>query len=77
MVVDSFENEYALVDLFNKKGRYSAQFESKVFTYDLFFKNGKAYAVAEEEGFPFVKRYAIVLQEYKNKKWVKSKIRLF
>jgi hypothetical protein len=77
VAVDSFENEYALVDLFNKQGRYSTQFESTIFTYDLFFKNGKAFAVAKQEGFPFVKRYAIELQEYKDKKWVKSKIRLY
>jgi len=50
---------------------------SDVSTFNLFFKNGKGYAVAQEDGFPFVKRYAIELQEYKNNKWVKSKLKLY
>ncbi len=75
VVVDSLENEYALIDLFNKEGRYIAQFKTTVPTNNLFFKNGKAYAVAYENEFPFVKRYAIELQEYKNGKWVKSNIK--
>jgi hypothetical protein len=77
VVVDSMENEYALIDLFDKEGRYIAQFNTDVPNRNLFFKNGKAYVVAVEEGFPFVKRYAMELQEYKDKKWVKSKIRLY
>ncbi len=77
VVVDYRENEYALIDLFDKEGRYIAQFKTNVPTQNLFFKNGKAYAVYEEEGFQFVKRYAIELQEYKNKKWVRSNIRLY
>lgn len=77
VIVDSIRNEYALIDLFAKEGRYVAQFKTDVPTSDLFFKNGKAYAVAEEEGFQFVKRYAIELQEYKNGKWVRSTIKLY
>jgi hypothetical protein len=77
IVVDSIENEYALIDLFDKEGRYIVQFKTDVPTSNLFFKNGKAYTVAEEEGFPFVKRYAIELQEYKNGKWAKSNIKLY
>ena len=77
VVVDSLENEYALIDLFDEEGRYIAQFKTDVSTFNLFFKNGKAYAVVYENEFPFVKRYAIELQEYKNGKWVKSSIKLY
>jgi len=82
IIVDSIENEYSIFDLFDQEGRYIANFKTTILKtpaamLNLFFKNGRAYAVAEEEGFPFVKRYAIELQEYKNKKWVKSSIKLY
>jgi hypothetical protein len=77
VIVDSIENEYAIIDLFDAEGRYIAQFKTDVPVRNIFFKNGKAYAVAYEEDFPFVKRYAIELQEYKNGKWVKSNTKLY
>jgi hypothetical protein len=77
VIVEHAEDRQKIVDLFDKEGRYIAQFKTDVPISNLFFKNGKAYAVAYENEFPFVKRYAIELQEYKNKKWVKSNIKLF
>jgi hypothetical protein len=77
IIVDYTEDKHTMIDLYNNKGRYIAQFESRPLSLQLFFKNGKAYDVVKEEGFPFVKRYAIELQEYKHGKWVKSSIKLF
>jgi hypothetical protein len=77
VVVDYTDEGQAIIDLFDKEGRYIAQFKTNIHTKTLFFKNGKAYAVAYEDEFPFVKRYAIELQEFKNGKWVKSTIKLY
>ncbi len=46
-----------LFDLFDEDGRYIGQF-TDAFPADtwLFFKNGKAYAVAEKDGYKFVER---------------------
>jgi hypothetical protein len=77
IIVDYTKDKHTIIDLYNNKGRYISQFESRPLSLQLFFKNGKAYDVVHEEGYPFVKRYAIELQEYKNGKWVKSGIKLF
>jgi len=77
VIVDFAEGNQSIIDLFDKEGRYIAQFKTNIHTKSLFFKNGKAYAVAYEEDFPFVKRYAIELQEYKNNQWLKSNIKLY
>ncbi|GAF92666.1 unnamed protein product, partial [marine sediment metagenome] len=37
------------------------------------FKNGKAYTVATEDDYKFVKGYNFEIQEYKNNKWVRKK----
>jgi len=39
----------------------------------LIFKNGKAYALAIENDYRFVKRYRYEIQEYRDNKWVKKK----
>ncbi|MDH4272367.1 MAG: 6-bladed beta-propeller [Candidatus Aminicenantes bacterium] len=54
-----------LFDLFDEDGRYIGQFQAD-FPADtwFFFKNGKAYAVAEKDGYKFVKRYAFEIQDY-------------
>jgi hypothetical protein len=58
VVVDSPQKDVALFDLFDEKGRYTAQFEAAIPSEGLFFKNGKAYAVqTTEEGYKFIKRY--------------------
>lgn len=41
--------------------------------FQFFFKNGKAYAVEEEDGYKFVKRYNFEIQEYKDNKWIRKK----
>ena len=65
VIVDSTPNEYALIDLFDQEGKYIAQFESTISTERMFFNNGKAYAVAVENDYKFVKRYSYEIQEYK------------
>ena len=81
VIVDSRENEYTLFDIFDKEGRYIANFKATVprlpagglfFERQFFFKNGKAYAVAEEDEYKFVKRYSFEIQEYKGNQWVEK-----
>jgi hypothetical protein len=64
LIVDSIPNEYALIDLFDQEGRYIAQFELKMPIEGIFFNNGKAYAVATENDYKFVKRYNYEIQEF-------------
>ena len=80
--VDSIENEYTLFDIFDQGGRYIAHFKTTELTlpaegivseFFFFFKNGKAYAVATEDDYRFVKRYNFEIQEYKDNKWVRKK----
>jgi len=65
VIVDSIPNEYALIDIFDQEGKYIAQFESTIPVERMFFNNGKAYAVATENDYKFVKRYSYEIQEYK------------
>jgi hypothetical protein len=64
VTVEFVEDEYTLFDLFDKEGRYIGHFKAKVPAQWLFFKNGKAYTVATEEGYKFVKRYSVEIQDY-------------
>jgi len=73
VIVDYIENEYTLIDLFDQQGTYIAQFEAKIPIQNLFFKNGKAYALAIENDFRYVKRYNFEIQEMRNNKWVAKK----
>jgi hypothetical protein len=65
VTVEILPGEGALFDLFDEEGRYVGQFKSD-FPGDAqhFFKNGKAYAVVEEEGYKFVRRYSFSIQDY-------------
>lgn len=80
VIVDSRENEYTLFDIFDQEGRYIANFKATVpllpfegfNELQFFFKNGKAYAVAEEDEYKFIKRYSFEIQEYRDNKWVKK-----
>lgn len=65
VVVEIVPNEDTLFDLFDEEGRYIGQFKAD-FPADtwFFFKNGKAYAVAEKDGYKLVKRYAFEIQDY-------------
>ena len=78
VIVDAIEDEYTLFDIFNQQGKYIAHFKTPdlvegMFSALLFFKNGKAYAVEDEDGYKFVKRYNFEIQEYKDNKWVRKK----
>jgi hypothetical protein len=78
VIVDSVEDEYTLLDLFDQEGKYIAHFKTPVpaegmLAGQLFFKNGKAYSVVTEDEYKFVKRYSIEIQEFKDNKWVRKK----
>ncbi len=72
VVVDCIADEYTLIDLFDRQGRYIAQFEAKIPVANLLFKNGKAYALAIENDYRNVKRYGYEIQEFENNKWIKK-----
>ena len=78
VIVDSVKDEYTLFDIFDQEGRYIAHFKTPVpdeglYMARLFFKNGKAYAVATEDDYMFVKRYSFEIQEYTDGKWARKK----
>jgi hypothetical protein len=78
VIVNSIEDEYTLLDIFDQEGKYLAHFKTPVPAAGiraglLFFKNGKAYSVVTEDDYRFVKRYSIEIQEYKDGKWVSKK----
>lgn len=73
VVVDSIENEYTLIDIFDEDRKYIAQFSAIIPTENLFFKNGKAYALATENDYKFLKRYKFEIQEFRDKRWVKAR----
>jgi len=64
VVVDSTRPKSSLVDIFNQGGAYLGQFETDIPTEQLFFNNGKAYAVATIEDYEYVKRYSFVILGY-------------
>ena len=74
VVVDYSEGEEVLFDLFDKKGKYIAQFKAKIPIANLMFKNGKAYALAVENDYRYVKRYNVTIQEKINNEWVAKKL---
>ena len=78
VIVDSVEDEYTLIDIFDKEGKYLAHFKTPVpaegiWAGLLFFKNGKAYSVVTEDDYKFVKRYSIEIQEFRDGKWISKK----
>ncbi len=78
VVVNSVEDEYTLLDLFDQEGKYIAHFKTPIPAEGmlaglLFFKNGKAYSVVTEDDYKFVKRYSIEIQEFRDGKWVQKK----
>jgi len=66
VVVDSIAGEYTLFDVFDENYRYIAQFKATIPEEELFFRNRKAYAVATEDSYKFVKRYNFEIQEYRD-----------
>jgi hypothetical protein len=78
VLVDFIQDEYMLFDIFDQEGQYISHFKTPVpdkglYMARLFFKNGKAYAVATEDDYMFVKRYSFEIQEYTDGKWVRKK----
>jgi hypothetical protein len=57
VVVDHERSGLTLFDLFDKDGRFLGRCKAVVPIANLFFKNGKAYAVKDEDGYQFAKRY--------------------
>lgn len=77
VIVDSVKDEYTLFDIYSQEGKFIAQFRTPVpaegvYSTLLFFKNGKAYCVATEKDYQFVKRYNYEIQEYRNNEWVRK-----
>ena len=77
VIIESVEDEYTLFDIFDQEGQYIAHFKTSIpaegiMSGLLFFKNGKAYSVATEDDYKFMKRYSFEIQEYKGNKWVKK-----
>jgi len=70
VIVDYIADEYTLIDLFDRQGTYIARFEAKITIANLLFKNGKAYALAVENDFRYVKRYGYEIQEKRDNKWI-------
>ncbi len=78
VIVDSVEDEYTLLDIFDQDGKYIAHFKTPVpaegmFSVLLFFRNGKAYCVATEDDYRYAKRYNYEIQEYRDYKWIRKK----
>jgi len=63
VVVESIQNEYILFDLFDQDGIYIGHFRVEIPAEYLFFRNGKAYAVARVNDYKFAKRYGIEIVE--------------
>ncbi len=73
VIVESVEDEYTLFDIFDRDGKYIANFKTPMpaegmLSEFFFFKNDRAYAVVTENDYKFVKRYKFEIQEYKDKK---------
>ena len=64
LIADHVEGEYSIFDLFDREGRYVGKFKTTIPVEGLFFNNGKAYAIATEEGYRFVKRYKFKIEKY-------------
>ncbi|MFA4925210.1 MAG: 6-bladed beta-propeller [Candidatus Aminicenantales bacterium] len=63
VVVDSLPGEGSLIDLFDQEGVYVGHFKTDIPSENLFFKNGRAYAVDEKDGYKFAKRYRFRIVE--------------
>ncbi len=74
VVVDHIADEYTLIDLFDRQGTYIAQFKANIPIANLLFKNGRAYALAVENDYRYVKRYRYEIQEKRDNKWAAKRI---
>jgi hypothetical protein len=63
VIVERADNGDTVFDLFDKDGRYISHFQAPVPSEGLFFNNGKAYAIKTEDGYKFVKRYRLEIEQ--------------
>jgi outer membrane protein assembly factor BamB len=67
VLVEFAAGEYSLFDILDENGLYIGQFKANnPAEYGfLFFKDGKAYAVeTDEEGYKYIKRYSVKVEDY-------------
>lgn len=76
VVVDYIADDHTLIDLFDRQGTYISQFAANVPITNLFFKNGKAYVLAIENDFRYVKRYSYRVQEKRNGEWLQRGLKI-
>jgi 6-bladed beta-propeller len=63
-VIEDSTLESSMIDLFDGQGVYIGRFETTIPVGQLVFVNGKAYAVADVEGYKYVKRFGYSVIEY-------------
>ena len=63
-VVEDSTLEYSTIDLFDGQGVYIGRFGTTIPLNQLVFVNGKAYAVADVEGYKYVKRFGYSVVDY-------------
>jgi hypothetical protein len=63
-VIEDSTLESSTIDLFDGQGIYVGRFETSIPLDQLVFVNGKAYAVADVEGYKYVKRFGYSITEY-------------
>ncbi len=63
-VIEDSTLESSMIDLFDGQGVYIGRFETTIPVGQLAFVNGKAYAVAEVEGYKYVKRFGYSVIAY-------------
>ena len=63
VIVDSRENKATILDVFDAQGHYIARTEAAIPSEMLRFKKGKAYAIATEDSYKFVKRFSYTVRE--------------
>lgn len=63
VIVDSGENGATILDVFDAQGNYIARTEAPIPSEMLRFKKGKAYAIATEDSYKFVKRFSYTVRE--------------
>lgn len=63
VIVNSQGNESTILDVFDAEGHFIAQSEAPIPAEMLRFKRGRAYAIATEDSYKFVKRYGYTVRE--------------
>ena len=63
-VIEDTTLESSMIDLFDDQGVYIGRFETSIPLDQLVFVKGKAYAVADVEGYKYIKRFGYSITEY-------------